>query len=210
MSDVSPRSSVSHLTSHIPHLVSMFNSKTWEFVAWFQANFFNVFHSRPLWSSHQIFLEFLHVVCWALRESFNGAVGTIFHVTDYLMSCRCSLRKEAITNSLYVTPDHKLARYFHSESDMLNAVACSRQTWVVKTFLSGRMIYHISFHIFHFSLEFSVESWVADWISRGRKGNLAPALKWQMKNVKWYMVNHSTTQECFNHILWPTRTGRYP
>jgi len=44
---------------------------------------------------------------------------------------------------------------------------------------SAKTIYHLSFHICHFSLLFKSMSWGQDWMSQGQEGQLAPALSFQ-------------------------------
>jgi hypothetical protein len=55
--------------------------------------------------------ERLHIVSRAFCQRFNRTVGTVSHVTNYLMSRGRALRKESISNALYVTTDQKLPRH---------------------------------------------------------------------------------------------------
>ena len=71
---------------------------------------------RPLRSRGEVMLESFNTPWRTLSESLNRAIRTVAHVTDNLMSRRCSLREETITNPLHFTSNKKLSRYLHLKS----------------------------------------------------------------------------------------------
>jgi hypothetical protein len=75
---------------------------------------FNLIDYRPLRSSRKIVFESFNAACRSLSECFNTSISTVAHITDNLMSRRCSLRKETIPDPLNFTFDKKLSRYAHS------------------------------------------------------------------------------------------------
>jgi hypothetical protein len=61
-----------------------------------------VYHS-PLRAGHEVVLESLNTVRRSFSKRFDRSIRTVAHVPHNLVSRRCSLRKETITNSLHIT-----------------------------------------------------------------------------------------------------------
>src|SRR6185369_115691 len=76
----------------------------------------NLIDYGPLWPSSKIVFEIFNAACRSFRERLNTAVSTVAHVANNLMPRRCSLRKEAIPDSLNVTFNKKPSCYLHLKS----------------------------------------------------------------------------------------------
>jgi hypothetical protein len=60
-------------------------------------------HHSPLRPGHEVVLEGFNTVRRSFSKRFDGSIRTVAHVPDDLVPCRCSLRKETITDSLHIT-----------------------------------------------------------------------------------------------------------
>jgi hypothetical protein len=61
-------------------------------------------------------LESLNAACRSFSKRLNTAISTVAHVANNLMPRRCSLREEAIPDSLNVAFDKKPSCYLHLKS----------------------------------------------------------------------------------------------
>ena len=73
--------------------------------------FFYLVHDRPLRPSRQIVFESFNTARRSFSERLNRSVRTIAHVADHLMSRRCPLGEETISDSLNLASYQKLSRY---------------------------------------------------------------------------------------------------
>src|SRR5262245_20867063 len=81
------------------------NSKRGIGAGWLQIDFLNLIYHGPLRTGSQIVFERFDIVGWAFRQRFHGAVRTISHVANDLVTSGSALGEEAIADALHISAD---------------------------------------------------------------------------------------------------------